>query len=164
MPSIFDGSAAATASDGESDATATTRTADGVREKRENVFASARRFLSRAVGSPSVKLSRRLRGARGIYAGGVDDVDGEASLVVFGREMLDGELTLSVSPDLCVGVSLTPFENAKAFLEAGVDEFGETDRSTSASLDAAESAFACAAASRSSPGAFLFREPSRTTA
>ena len=47
LPSIFDGrgSAAATASDGESDATA--RTADGV---RENVFASARRFLSRAVG------------------------------------------------------------------------------------------------------------------
>ena len=70
--------------------------------------------------------------------------------------MLDGELTLSVFPDLCVGVSLTPFENAKAFLEAGVDEFGETDRSTSASLDAAESAFRVRGGVSVESGSFSF--------
>jgi hypothetical protein len=143
---------------GESDATGSSATA----RKEKGVFARARSFLRSATGYPSVKLSRRVGGARASSRDGSGGLPssvslgggggfGEAPLVVFGREMVDGELTVSVFPDLCVGLSVSPLEKTRAFVEAGVDGIDGFERESRSGYsprslldsrsDAAESAF-----------------------
>ena len=106
--------------------------------------------------------SRRLRVRAGSTRVASTTSTATPSLVVFGREMLDVRTDWTERvPGLVRRDLLTPFENAKAFLEAGVDEFGETDRSTSASLDAAESAFRVRGGVSVEFGSFSFRAVGR---